>query len=386
MRIGIDCRLYGTFHRGIGRYIEQLILQLKNRTDNHQYVLFTTAETAAKLSLPLDRFSIVITEVPHYSVREQLVMPGLILREKLAIMHWPHLNVPYWCPVPYIVTIHDLIVYHFPDTRSSNLPSWKYKLKILGYRFVLARAVKKAVKIITVSEFTKRDIVRNLTVDADKIMVTYLGVEKMLLGTDIMRNTPQFEQMLTEKFKITKQYVLYAGSAYPHKNLERLIDAYFLLRGTYNRNWQLVLAGRTDSFYKKLSEYADTTISDPQYRNDIIFTGEVSDTVLDGLYRGAKCFAFPSWYEGFGLPPLEAASRGVPVVCSKVASLPEVMADAAYYCDPEDATSIAHALDVVGGSHALQDELASAGRKRAKLFTWEKTAAQTVDAYNQIMV
>lgn len=388
MRIGIDCRLYGTFHRGIGRYTERLILALADRMgDNHHYVLFASGETAVRLrSFDPSRFSVVRADIPHYSASEHLRMPYLVLASRLDAMHWPHLNVPFWCPAPYAVTIHDLTVLHFPETRASNLPAWKYRLKVWGYRRVLANAVKRAKRIIAVSEFTKRDMVRHLGVHPDKISVIYLGVEKMLLGTELMRNTPQFDQMLAEKFRITKQYILYVGSAYPHKNLERLIDAYVLLRTACQRNWQLVLAGRTDSFYERLASYADKTITDPHYRRDLVFTGSVSDKELDGMYRGAKCFVFPSWYEGFGLPPLEAASRSIPVVCSKAASLAEVMADAAHYCDPESAESIAQALDSVGGSHKLADELAERGRARAKLFSWEKTAAQTVDVYNSIVV
>ncbi|MBI2636764.1 MAG: glycosyltransferase family 4 protein [Parcubacteria group bacterium] len=361
MRIGIDCRLYGTFHRGIGRYTEQLVLALARREDENHYVLFAPSEVASKLSLPGARFSVVRADVPHYGVAEHLLMPGLALSARVDMMHFTHLNAPYWCPVPYVVTIHDLIVFHFPDTRASNLPAWKYALKIWGYGRVLRNAAKKAKKIIAVSEFTKRDIMRNLGVPGEKIAVTHLGVEKMLLGTDLMRNTPQFDLMLTDKFGITKPYVLYVGSAYPHKNLKRLIDAYLLLRTRYQRNWQLVLCGRIDPFYEALARYADQAAVDAHYRRDIIFTGEVSDKVLDGVYRGAKCFAFPSRYEGFGLPALEAATRGVPVVCSKAASLPEVMADAVRYCDPESTESIAHVLDEVGGSHALADELAARG-------------------------
>ena len=386
MRIGIDCRLYGTFHRGIGRYTEQLVLELAKREDENHYVLFAPSETAAKLSLPSARFSVVRADVPHYGIREHLLLPGLLSRARIDLMHFTHLNVPYWCPAPYAVTIHDLTVFHFPDTRASNLPRWKYALKIRGYGRVLKNAVKKAKKIIAVSEFTKRDIVRNLGVPGEKIAVTHLGVEKMLLGTDLMRNTPQFDLMLKDTFNITKPYVLYVGSAYPHKNLEQLIGAYLLLRTRYRRNWQLVLVGRTDAFYEALARYADLAAGDARCRRDIIFTGEVSDKVLDGVYRSAKCFAFPSRYEGFGLPALEAAARSVPVVCSKASSLPEVMADAAQYCDPESVESIAHALDAVGGSHKLADELASRGRARAKLFSWEKTAKQTVDVYNEIVV
>lgn len=386
MRIGIDCRLYGTRHRGIGRYAEELVLHIAKLSDSHHYTLFVQSEAADALRLPGGRFAIVRADVPHYGIGEHFAMPGLIRRACVDLMHFTHFNVPYWCPVPYVVTIHDLIAFHFPDERATNLPLWQYRFKVWGSRRVLANAVKSARKVITVSEFTKRDIVRHLGVPGEKISVTHLGVEKMLLGTDLMRNTPQFDRMLSEKFRIAKQYVLYVGSAYPHKNLEKLIDAYLLLREKYKRNWQLVLGGRHDAFYGRLIAYADKTIADPHYRRDVIFTGELSERELDGLYRSAKCFAFPSRYEGFGLPGLEAASRGTPVVCAHAGSLPEVMAEGARYFDPDSSLDLASALNAVASSHQEADAIASAGRERAKRFTWEKTAQETVDVYNSIVV
>ncbi|MEK7188900.1 MAG: glycosyltransferase family 1 protein [Patescibacteria group bacterium] len=386
MRIGIDCRLYGTRHRGIGRYAEELVLALAKRSDGHRYTLFVAGEVADALSLDPSRFTVVRADVPHYGIAEHLAMPGLIRRARVDLMHFTHFNVPYWCPAPYIVTIHDLIAFHFPHERATTLPLWQYRLKVRGFNRVLRNAVKKARAVIAVSEFVKRDMVRHLGVPEEKVAVVHLGVEQMLLGTDVMRNTPQFDRLLSETFGIAKQYLLYVGSAYPHKNLEKLIDAYALLRARHGRNWQLVLAGRTDAFYERVRAYADSRLAESDVRSDVIFTGEVSESMLDGLYRSAKCFVFPSRYEGFGLPALEAAARGVSVVCAKAGSLPEVMADAAEYVDPESSQDIADTISRVAGSHKVADALASLGRERAKRFTWEKTAQHTVDVYNRIMV
>jgi len=387
MRIGIDCRLYGTYHRGIGRYTEQLVLNIAKRSDGHHYVLFAASQVADALRLDPGTFTIVRADVPHYSIREHLAMPRLIRSSGVRLMHFAHLNVPYWCPVPYVVTIHDLIAFHFPSERATNLPRWKYRVKVWGYCAVLRNAAKKARKVIAVSEFTKRDIVRHIRgVREENIVVTHLGVEPMLLGTDLMRNTPQFDAMLKGKFGIDRQYLLYVGSAYPHKNLEKLIDAYALIRREYRRNWQLVLAGRSDVFYDRVAAHADAVFADPAERSGVIFTGEVSDSVLDGLYRSAKCFVFPSRYEGFGLPALEAARRGSPVVCSKAGSLPEIMAEGACYFDPDRVRDIADKLNYTASSHKVADEIAALGRERAKRFTWEKTAQETVDVYDSIVV
>ena len=383
MNIGIDARLYGVYHRGIGRYTEQLILGLSKLKDDNRYTLFMRPKEAQTFNLDKAKFKIIITHTPHYSIKEHFIMPQLIRKSKVDIMHFPHLNVPIWCPISYIVTIHDLIVYHFPDTRATNLPNWKYKIKVLLYNFVLKNAVKKAKKIITVSEFTKRDIVKNLEIDEKKINVTYLGVDKMLLHTNIMQNTPQFTQVLEDKFKIKKKYLLYVGSAYPHKNLKKLIDAYKIIRTEHERNWQLVLVGREDEFYRRLKDYVEKNI-DNNLKKDILFTGQVNDKDLDGLYRGAKLFVFPSLYEGFGLPPLEAESRATAVACSKASCLPEVLGDSAYYFDPKDTNAMARAIDKSAGSHSINDELCSRGLERAKLFSWEEMTRKTADIYSSL--
>jgi glycosyltransferase involved in cell wall biosynthesis len=384
MNIGIDCRMYGIHNRGIGRYTERLILELAKLKDENRYTLFMDSKTAQEVELDAGKFRIIKTDVPWYSLKEHFVMPKLIKESRVDIMHWTHLNVSYWCPVPYIVTIHDLIVMHFPDSRATTLPDWKYKIKLWGYNKVLRNAVKNAQKIITVSEYTKRDIVKNLNVEESKIQVTYLGVDKMILGTQNLRNTPQFEKYLFDKFNIHKNYLLYVGSAYPHKNLESLVDVFQILRKKYNRNWQLVLVGRIDEFYKRLQEYVKINISE-DLKEDIVFTGEVNNKDLDGIYRQAKLFVFPSKYEGFGLPPLEAMSHGVPVAASKQTSIPEVLGDAAYYFDPNNKENMSQAIDVLGSIHKIQDEFIEKGLARANQFSWNKTAVDTLDVYKKIL-
>jgi len=386
MHIGIDARLYGIGHRGIGRYVEELIAALaENKKDEHRYTLFMLPEGAAHAAaqLPRGRFKIVTTTARWYTLKEQIVMPRLIHASGVSLMHWTNFNVPIFCPVPYVVTIHDLIVLHFPESRATTLAPWKYTLKLKGYRFILRRAVSKARRVIAVSEYTKRDIVKHLKVDREKVDVIYPGVEQLVLGTERFTNTPQFESYLADRFNIRRSYLLYVGSAYPHKNLERLLRCYELLRVKYHRNWQLVLVGKDDYFYNQLRESSQHSSIDEQIKKDIIFTGEVSDKDLDGLYRSAKMLVFPSLYEGFGLPPLEAAARGVPTVVSQTSSIPEVMADAAAYINPKDIGLMAKVIDALGGSHRLQDELRDRGYARSKYFTWRATAYETVRTYNK---
>lgn len=381
MHIGIDARMYGIHNRGIGRYVERLIENLAKLDDNNRYTLFMTAEGAANFKLAGGKFKIVLADVPWYTWGEQIKMPFLIKTSGVELMHFPHINAPYFCPAPYVLTVHDLVVWHFPDSRATTLPAWQYQLKLRAHHFVLKNSLKKARQIITVSQFTKRDVARHLKIDEKKITVIYPGTDKMLLGTEKLPNSEAFNQYLNATFGVNKSYLLYVGSAYPHKNLERLVRAFILLRKTYSRHWQLVLAGREDYFYKELKAFISRAVPEAAIRRDIILTGQVSDKDLDGLYRGAKLFIFPSLYEGFGLPPLEAASRGVPVVAAKAAAVPEVLSDAAYYFDPENIENMAQAIDVVGGSRTIQDSLAEKGYERAEQFSWAKLAKSTIGVY-----
>lgn len=382
MHIGIDARMYGIHNRGIGRYIERLIENLAKLDDNNRYTLFMTSEGAANFKLSGGKFKILPADIPWYTLGEQIKMPFLIKKSGVELMHFPHINAPYFCPVPYVLTVHDLVVWHFPDSRATTLPAWQYKLKLWAHHRVLKNSLKKARQIIAVSQFTKRDVVRHLKIDEKKITVIYPGADKMLLGTEKLPNSEAFNQYLNTAFGINKSYLLYVGSAYPHKNLERLVRAFILLRQTYSRHWQLVLVGREDYFYKQLKDFISRAAGDETIRCDIILTGQVSDKDLDGLYRGAKLFVFPSLYEGFGLPPLEAASRGLAVVAGKAGSVPEVMADAAYYFDPENIENMAQAIDVVGGSRQIQENLAVKGWERAEQFSWAKMAKSISAIYN----
>lgn len=376
MHIGIDARIYGTRHRGIGRYVEQLIIALLKRDDNNRYTIFTLPETMEKIPNAGGKCTVLSVDCAWYGIAEQIKLPGIIKKSKVQYMYFPHFNVPYACPVPYVVTIHDLIAYHFPDERATTLAPWKYNLKVKAMRVLMRRALRRSLHNTAVSHYTKRDIMKHFSVPEQRISVVYPGVETFLLGTERYANTPQFQTHLTDTYGVRPPYILYVGSAYPHKNLETLIDAYTLVRAEYGRNWQLVLAGRHDAFYERIRSYVAHTIPDPDIQKDIVFTNEVRDNDLDGLYRGAKLFVFPSRYEGFGLPLLEAAARGIPVVAAKNTSIPEVMSDAAYYVDAENAAFIAHGLDIVGGSAALQQELSEKGIVRSKQFSWNQTAQE----------
>ena len=175
MNIGIDARLYGTKHRGLGRYIQKLIDGLVKTDWANNYFIFLAKENFEGFKTDNPRVKKVLFDAKWYSLKEQLIGPRVINKEKLDLIHFPHFNVPFFLKKKYIVTIHDLIINHFPDSRATTLPNWKYRLKLLAYRIILKRAINRASKIIVPTNFVKNDILRFYRVNESKIKVINEG-------------------------------------------------------------------------------------------------------------------------------------------------------------------------------------------------------------------
>lgn len=357
MRIGIDARFYGpTKQKGLGRYLQKLIQGLENCNSNNEFVIFLRQDNWNEYIPKKENFKKVLADYPWYSLKEQIFFPFKIKREKVDLMHFPHFNVPVFYSAPFVVTIHDLILKHFPTRKASTLGPVRYFIKNLGYNFVIKSALKRAGKIIAVSNYTKEDILKYFKIDSDKIEVIYEGA-------------PQKR----EEKKKQENYLLYVGNAYPHKNLERLILAFEQLDYP---DLKLVLVGQLDYFYQRLK----TNINSQR----IIFTDYVSDEQLAELYQNALIYIFPSLCEGFGLPPLEAMSYGLPVVSSSASCLPEILGKAALYFDPENVNDILEKIKQILDNQSLKKELISAGYQRIKEYDWQKTARQTLEIYGSL--
>ncbi len=321
MKIGIDARLLN--ETGVGKYIRNLIKGLELLDKKNQYIIYTP-------------------NVPWHSFSEQLIMPILFLKDRLDFVHIPYFNVPIFYPGKFIVTIHDLTILHFDTGKASTLPLPLYKLRRLGYWIALFIGLHRAVKIIAVSETTKKEIIDHFHINPDKIIVTYEGVDPLLP---------------TGKRIIKEPYFLYVGNAYPHKNLEILIGATPI---------QLVLVGKQDFFYNKL----------PHNRKIVLF-GEASEGELQNLYKNATALVFPSLMEGFGLPGLEAMAVGTPVVCSDIPVFHEIYADAALYFDPKSEKDMKSKLELVQNTDT-RNNLIKKGFSQVKKYSWEKMARQTL--------
>ncbi|MCX6779687.1 MAG: glycosyltransferase family 1 protein [Candidatus Magasanikbacteria bacterium] len=312
MKIAIDARMYGPKQGGLGRYIEQLILNLEKIDTENQYTILLRQSNWNEYSPSNPNFQKVLADIPWYGWKEQILLPKIIKKLKVDLVHFPHWNVPLFFNKNFIVTIHDLLLLHYPSRRASTLSPIFYWIKNKIFLAVLNHAAKQSKKIITISEFTKKDIIQTLKIKSEKISVTLLSPFEIKLFSNIDLN---------KKYNITKPYWLYVGVAYPHKNLETLLSAWEIFCQKYNNNFQLVLAGNKNYFYERLEKL----IKEKNIQN-VILVGFVPDDELPNLYKNATLYIFPSLYEGFGLPPLEAMQYHIPVISSNTTCLPEILA------------------------------------------------------------
>lgn len=369
MRIGIDARFFGSIGKGLGRYTQKLVENLEKIDHQNQYFVFLRRENWNEYHPQSKNFTKVLADIPWYSLQEQIKMPKVINKCGVDVMHFPHFNIPISYKGKFVVTIHDLILFRYPTRRASTLSAPAYFLKKKAYHQVINAAVKNSAKIIAVSEHTKRDILKNFVIDPSKIAVTYEGVEI------IEKALPLKSETILKKYGIIKPYILYVGNAYPHKNLERLVLAFKEVSKTHS-GLSLVLAGNEDYFYKRLKKFvADNNVS------GVVFSGHIDEYHLPTIYREAKLYVFPSLYEGFGLPPLEAMAKNVPVASSNASCLPEILGKAAYYFDPRGISETKEAIEKVLTDNILRKELIEAGKIQIQKYSWEKMAMETLEIY-----
>jgi glycosyltransferase involved in cell wall biosynthesis len=399
LRIGIDARLYGPVGKGLGRYTKEVVDNVIRLDRVNEYVIFLCRENFDEFQvLPVDsgRIKKVLADIRWYSLKEQFRLPGIIKKENLDLIHFTHFNVPIFCPVKFLVTIHDLILTKYPTMRATTLGPVRYFFKNLLYRMVISTAVRRAKKIIAVSEFTKKDIIENFHASNDNIIVTYEGVSKLGRNNKSDGRFYNIEEILNKdkkilaNYSIKNPYLLYVGNAYPHKNLEGLLVFFSEIKKKdicQASAVKLVLVGKDDYFYKKVKEYAFTLgISGQGVSTDeVIFPGYVLDEDLEVMYRNAIAYIFPSFYEGFGLPPLEAMAHGCPVVSSDQASMPEILGNAAIYFDPKDGREMVEKILEIISNDGLKRELIKRGYEQVKKYSWERCAGETMEVYEEIL-
>jgi glycosyltransferase involved in cell wall biosynthesis len=337
-----------------------------------RFTAFVNREAAAAKDGPWGELLPAVTVPVHARNRvqwvlgEQTLLPRLAAREGVDLVHSLASTAPTWGRFRRVVTVHDLIYARFPEAHAG--------IRDLGMRVLVPMAVRRSHRVIVDSHSTQHDLVELLGTPAERIDVIPLGV-----GT-VRRCEPMAERELRARLDLGERRIALSLSAKrPHKNLAALIGA--LARIPAERRPLLVLPGYPTAHEAELRERACAA----GIQGDVRFLDWLSGEEFEGLWKLAKVFVFPSLYEGFGLPVLEAMARGVPVACSNASSLPEVAGDAALLFDPHDEAAIAAALERLLADRTEVERLRARGFERARQFTWERTARLTLESYRRAL-
>jgi glycosyltransferase involved in cell wall biosynthesis len=368
VRIAIDARKLRDY--GIGTYVRNLLRHLSRLDHTTEYVVLCQAQDSSITNELGENFRAVSQGSPAYSVREQLQVPLDLRRERPDLFHAPHYILPPLTPCRSVVTIHDCIHLRFPQ----------YLPNRLGYAYARGSmwiATHRASRILTVSEASKRDILEFFHVPDQKIDVIHNAIDERF------NQVPPEEEVakVRERYQLDGPFVLYAGNIKPHKNLERLIEGFHAFRRGGFDDVRLLIIGDQISKYATLRR----AVHRHQLHKYVRFLGFVPDRTLAVLYRLAAVFVFPSIYEGFGLPPLEAMASGTPVITSNVSSLPEVVGDAALLIDPYNPDAIADAIHQVLTDASLRDGMRERGFARARHFSWERSIKRVREIYQEVL-
>lgn len=370
MKIGIITDFVDGNLGGIGTYTHNLIQQLNEIDEFNQYYLIhgeskdiQVYKTNEEILIKKYSFSKGSRSIWRY-FSTPLKLKSM---KQLDIVHDTYEIGPLSFKMPFkrIITVHDLSPFLFPDTFSSST--------VLLHKILFSKTLRSVDKIITVSESSKYDLVTHFNVSEDKIKVIFNGVD-----TKFRPLTKDIINEFLRTYNINFHFILYVGTLEPRKNLPTLLKAYHQLKKR-NINHKLVIAGKKGWKYQEIFE----TIDKLNLKDDIIFTGYVPENYLPALYNAADVFVYPSIYEGFGLPPLEAMACGTPVITSNTSSLPEVVGNAGIMVDPNNIDMLATAMYEVLSDDSLMKEMAKKGLDRAKLFDWKGCAAETLKVYEE---
>ena len=369
MRIAIDAHSVGARLGGNETYAINLIEALAQIDQTNHYTIYVTKPPAVdRFANRWPNFTVRLT-LPHTPiVRIPLTLSRELRRHPVDLLHVQY-TAPPFAPCPIVTTIHDLAYEHLPET--FNRRSW------MQMRLTVRRTARRAAQIITVSEYSRQDIIKTYGIDPELVTVTpEAAPHSFARVTDEDRLSN-----VRKSYGIERDYILSLCSIQPRKNLVRLIQAYSLLRRSHPEGKlpQLVLAGKRAWLDNETMRAAQRD----ELSADIRFTGYVADEDLNALYSGATCFVYPSYFEGFGLPVLEAMKCGTPVIAGNRTSIPEVAGEAALLFDPFDVNSLVEALTRVVNDSEYRATLSVKGLQRANEFSWQTTARLTLAVYEK---
>ncbi|MBZ9632963.1 glycosyltransferase family 4 protein [Clostridium sp. FP1] len=373
MKIGIDARAAKWYRgTGIGTYCYQLIHSL-NKIDNYNdYSLFVPKD--CMLDIPFrENFHIRnIKQENQNNFWNEVNIPNPLIDKNMDIYHVPQngIGLPSAKDCPFVITLHDVIPYKMPDTVGEQY------LKIFNEK--LPNIISLCDGIITVSEYSKQDIASAFNFPKEKIYVTYLASEDIYKPYDKTLS----KSIIEKNYSISGDYILYIGGFSPRKNILGLLESFSLLLPKLKKDMKLVIAGSKGKSYDMYKKRAQEL----HIENSVIFPGFISMDHIPFIYNACQLFVYPSFYEGFGLPPIEAIACGVPVIASNVTSIPEIVKDSTLLVNPYDIVDLSEKMYNVLLDNDLRESLISKGLKRASTLTWEHTATDTLKAYKNILL
>lgn len=383
MRIAIDARFINPKNRGLSTYTRNLVFGLEKVDKKNRYYILLRQKDRATFKFSNPNFKKIPAEAHWYGFKEQIIIPKILNRLKPDLVHFPHFNVPVLYNRPFVTTIHDLILFAFPTKRATTLGPVKYAFKDWAYRTTINHAVNKARAIIAVSKGTRKDILRFFPkVSKSKVHTIYEGVGSENfneLNKCSKISEKNRREWLQKRINIKFPFIFYIGGAYPHKNLERLILAFKLARKK-QKNLNLVIAGGDDYFFTRLKNLVKR-----KKIENIIFPGFVSDQkTLEFLYQESLFCIFPSLYEGFGLPPLEALKRGKLVLCNNGTCFPEILGDSVIYFDGKSVDAISKTIiNTAVNLEKFKNEYSAKAPATLKKYSWTKMAGETLELYKK---
>lgn len=361
--IVIDARIRRS---STGRYVDRLLEHLQVVDDENHYTILLAPDDTWQPTA--ENFKAVPCKYKQFSLNplQQIGFSRQLYKLKADVVHFPLNNQPvlYWGKT--IVSTLDLTMLYYTRPGSTPLPIFWVKMAL--FRFLFWFSNKKSVAIITISNYVKDALGKKYPWAKDKTTTTYNASEPPLPGE------------AKEPTGVSRPFIFYVGTAFPHKNLDQLIKAFEILKQSHP-GLQLVLAGKKEKYYMQLEDKAKTS----PVANSIHFTGFIPDEELKWLYQNAAAYVFPSLSEGFGLPGLEAMVHNCPVVSSTATCLPEVYGDAAEYFDPNSAEDMARAINAVIASPERRAELIALGQKQAAKYSWRRMAEQTLEIYEKVL-
>lgn len=372
MKIGIEVqRLFRRKKFGIEASALELINTLRTIEPNHQYVVFAKNDVDRDCLSPSENLKIKTLGGKLFADFEQFALPIAAGREQVDLLHCTGNTAPYFCSAPIVQTLHDVI---FMDAIPSK-DSFYQRFGNHYRRKIVPLVTPRSKVIITVSQYEKERIVRQLNIDPEKIHVVYNGINEQRFNT---RHDPGLEKFVHKKYQLPDDFILFLGNSSTRKNPGRVIEAYVKYARACDKPLALVTPGLTDKFIsQKLKE-----IGYPYVTDQFITPGYIADADLPLLYRACKFFLFPSLAEGFGMPVIEAMACGAPVITSNISCLPEIAGNAALLANPLDVGDIAAAIQTLSADGELRTRLSHAGIMNAKRFSWTKTAESVLCLYD----